>query len=1033
MADFRGMLCWEPAVAASTINTEAVSPSRSVFLATHAPLRIKRARIMDGKELVIEGARIDEWTVLKDFMALRADSGALVVPVVGESGSGKSHLVRWIREQLAEMKDGADKREVIYLEKSKTSLKAVVSTLIAKAESSDLAQLKEDINKFTEDIDEESLARRILNELSEALEATPPNAESSPLARMLVGPGKLAAVLLDPHVRAELLAPGKFVPELAHQLIHNRQDGQADRPEGFSVNDLPLDIRDIRSASGMAQRLLGTISTRGDLQEISVELLNRHLEAAIKGAANLGAGRLLDAMTQVREEYHRQGKEIILLIEDFALIQGVQRDLIDAVVEAANREGKTTLAPIRTLMAVTTGYFGKLDETAATRIQAGAGFVYHLDVPFSAEETGRTEIASFVGRYLNAGRVGREALERANDEDIPNKCLTCALRTECHEVFGVTDDGYGLYPFNESALVRAVHGTADKNKPWTFNPRVVLGSVVRPVLVEHATAMQQGEFPDPAFRQRFRPTKLDKLLSRDVLGVVADNDHDPASAERRRLVLEFWGDAPDDARDLHPTILEAFSLEPLGGEGGRGRPPVSASVPKQTGAGGSNPGTGVGSKRDELPGELQRGLETVDEWLTREGGLDTATANKIRGVVSAAVVQRYQWNSPLMREVGSTELRRAAWPNKATIVSIEGAKENLPGVENAPITFSRLPKDSWFFDSMLRAERNLPARAEDIRRLAYLAEKHSRDLTVRLQRHMEITDDHLVAGFRASLLGAALAGQAWPGMPASQLIAAALDDGQEWRREDVSIRAAKWMDVLQAHLRARPEVVKQLRYAVGITQGIGAVNMVDAARVLPLLDRATASWSWEVEALDIPKWVKPAVTGFASLPSIVENQLTSHEELLDSVRKRQPRGTTGVQTMAAIRDVLSAAREVGLPLTAEQTRQFEALLQGAQSADWKAISALEDDLAKADDESRDPATRQYARVVAAVKDRGNSLQLIQQLLVAADAWLDAALTSAESRSSGSASDSAAEDVGQICVEWQALTAAPSAEDDGEDW
>ncbi len=173
MADFRGMLCWEPAVAASTINTEAVSPSRSVFLATHAPLRIKRARIMDGKELVIEGDPIDEWAVLKDFMALRADSGALVVPVVGESGSGKSHLVRWIREQLAAMKDGADQREVIYLEKSKTSLKAVVSTLIAKAESSDLVQLKEDINKFTEDIDEESLARRILNELSEALEATP--------------------------------------------------------------------------------------------------------------------------------------------------------------------------------------------------------------------------------------------------------------------------------------------------------------------------------------------------------------------------------------------------------------------------------------------------------------------------------------------------------------------------------------------------------------------------------------------------------------------------------------------------------------------------------------------------------------------------------------------------------------------------------------------------------------------------------------------------------------------------------------------
>ncbi|MCX4666519.1 protein DpdH [Streptomyces sp. NBC_01381] len=1030
MADFRGMLCWEPAVAAATINTEAVSPSREVFLATHAPLRIKRARIMDERQLLLEGEAINEEEVLQDFMALRPDSGALLMPIVGDSGSGKSHLVRWVRERLASMAEGADEREVIYLEKSKTSLKAVISTLIAKAESSDLAQLKEDINRFTEDIDEESLARRILNELSEALEATSPNTESRPLARMLVGPGKLAALLLDPHVRAELLAPGKFVPELAHQLIHNRQAGQTDRPEGFSVSDLPLDIRDIQSASGMAQKLLGTISTRGDLQSIAVDLLNSHLEAAIKSAANLGAGRLLDAMKQVREEYHRQGKEIVLLIEDFALIQGVQRDLLDAVVEAANREGKTTLAPIRSLMAVTTGYFQSLPETALTRLQAATGYVYHLDVPFSAAEPGRSEIASFVGRYLNAGRVGREALERAKN-DIPNKCTNCPLRAECHEAFGATADGYGLYPFNESALVRAVHSTAPQEKPWSFNPRTVLGSVVRPVLTEHSGAIRQGEFPDPSFRQRFRPTKVDKPLSRDVRNFVAENDHNPDSMERRNLVLEFWGDAPEHANSLHPTILDAFALQPLDGghQPGRSAP---ATAPGQTGTSASRP-EATPAKRDELPTGVQRMLETVDEWLTRDGGLDTATANKIRSAVSTAVVQRYLWNSPLMREQAVTDIRRAAWPPKATVVSIEGAKENLPGVENAPITFSRRPKDSWFFDSLLRAERNLPARAEDIRRLATLADKHQPDLTSRLQRHMEVSDDHLVIGFRASLLGAALAGRARPGMPAAQLIAAALDDGQEWRRGDSPLRTVKWVDALGSHLKARPELVNQLQHAVGIAQGLGGVNMVDAARVLPLLNKATSSWNWGAEVAELPKWVRRAVTGFASWPSLIEEQLARHEELLASIRGRHPRGTTGVQTMAAMRDALNAAREVGLPLTAEQTRQFETLLQRGGGATWQTISALEDDLAKAADETRDATSRHNARVIAAVEERGDSLMAIQQLLVASDEWLDAALASAESRSSGSAGDSAAEDVGQICVEWQALTAAPSADDDGEDW
>ncbi|WP_309144213.1 protein DpdH [Streptomyces sp. BR123] len=1026
MADFGRMICWDPSTVASTINTEAVSPPRSVFLATHAPLRIKRARLMDEKELVLEGEPIDEQAVLDDFLALQPDSGALLMPVVGDSGSGKSHLVRWVRERLAANAADVDRREVIYLEKSKTSLKAVVSTLIANAESSDLAQLKEDINRFTEGIDEESLARRILNELSEALEATSP-AEVAGLGRMFVGPGKLAAVLLDPHVRAEMLAPGKFVPELAAQLIHNRQAGQADRPEGFSVSDLPLDIRDIESVSGMAQRLLGTMSTRGDLQAIAVDLLNSHLEAAIKGAANLGAGRLLDAMQQVRQEYHRQGKEIVLLIEDFALIQGVQRDLLDAVVEAANREGQTTLAPIRTLMAVTTGYFHSLPETALTRMQAATGYVYHLDVPFGPEESGSQQIASFVGRYLNAGRIGREGLERSSD-GIPNKCMSCDLQAECHETFGATPDGFGLYPFNESALVRAVHSTAPKDKPWSFNPRVVLGSVVRPVLVEQAGDLQRGEFPGPAFRQQFRPAAIDEPLNRDVRLHVDERDH--ASAERRKLVLEFWGDAPSHASALSTTVLDAFALEPLGGELPRD---TSGSTRQRREPDEPQTNTRPAGQTDELPRELQRMLETVDEWSTCEGMLDTATALRIRSTVSTAVVQRYLWNAPLMREQALGDLKRAAWPPKATIVSIEGAKENLRGIEEAPITFTRRAKDSWFFDSLLRAERKLPARAEDIRRLAALAEQHAPDFTERLQRHMELTDDHLVVGLRASLLGAALAGRAWPGMTTANLLSAALDDGQGWSREDNLIRTTTWTGALQMHLKARPELVKQLRHAVGIAQGIGAVTMIDAARVMPLLEKAAATWSWNIDGVDVPTWVRPAVNGFASWPSLIDEQFARLAEMLGAIRLRQPRGISGIQGMAAIRDALAAAREVGLPLTAEQSRHFETLLRAGAAADWKSVAALEDDLTKAADESRDDVARRNARVAAAVKERGKSLTVVQELLMTTDAWLNAALASADSRSSGSAGDSAAEAVQEICNEWQALTAAPAADDDREDW
>ena len=43
MTAFRGYLCWDPAVANGAVNTEAVVASPAVFLATHTPLRIRRA------------------------------------------------------------------------------------------------------------------------------------------------------------------------------------------------------------------------------------------------------------------------------------------------------------------------------------------------------------------------------------------------------------------------------------------------------------------------------------------------------------------------------------------------------------------------------------------------------------------------------------------------------------------------------------------------------------------------------------------------------------------------------------------------------------------------------------------------------------------------------------------------------------------------------------------------------------------------------------------------------------------------------
>ncbi|MFJ1914075.1 protein DpdH [Streptomyces sp. NPDC088147] len=1015
MPDFRGKVCWDPATAANTISVEAISPSPAVFRATHAPLRIQRARL-DGRQLALEGQPIDERTVLHDFLNHESNSGALLMPIVGESGSGKSHLVRWVREHLELVDDRPHDREIIYLEKHRTSLRAVVQSLIAKADSDELKQLKSEIDKFTADIDASALARRLIHSLNETLVAETGSGVSGP-ARQLFGPHGLGALLDDPHVSEFMLQPKKFVPQLAIYLLRDRTKGDEDRPPKFTVDDLPLDITDVSKASALAKKWVQVLSSKAELQEIAIDLLNEHLETAINRSFNLGMGRLLEAMTLVREEYHRQGKEIILLIEDFALIQGVQKDLLDAVVEAAHREGATRLAPIRTLMAVTTGYFRDLPETALTRVQANLGYAYDLDVPFSEEDTGEEAIAAFVGRYLNAARIGKDQLEQVGGAEPPNACDACPQQPRCHDAFGASGEGYGLYPFNRPALTRMVHSTASKDEPWGFVPRTVLGSVVRPILIEHAGSLRRGEFPDVAFSESFPTADIDTTLDTAVRSFIDTNDR--VAGPRRKLILEFWGDAAARGIEIDSTVLEAFALNPMAA-GVQAPPQQPRREVEPSPQHSATPGTAK-TEYKIYPLSVQRSLQNIEEWVTRGDDLKQDHARAIRTVIATAVAERYRWNTPLMQAQGN--VKEKGWPNNATVVSIEGsAVAGITGADSAPIQFKRSATNSRFFQSLIRAQNGLDqVRGEDIRRLATLAERHAGALASRVQRNLEVTDDDLVLGLRASVLGAVLAGRCWPGMSIEELLAAAVDDGDAWRGAGVMSRPDRWTAALNQHLSARSALVKRIRTGIGISQGSrGAVGMIDAARAVPLLEEATGTWAWEMPAGSIPEWVKPAVKPFASWSTLIDGQVTVLRDWLSDIRMRQPRSTPGNHTLASIRSAVDRAREVSLSLPAQRARELDALLEQAAAVEWSAISALEDDLGRCFDDDRPEASRLTARIRTAAQDRGASIAVIRNLLCVADEWLDEALKGAEMRASSSAAKSAAEGVQELVAEWRSL-------------
>lgn len=994
MSDLRQHLCWSPLTAGHTINTEAISPSRAVFFATHAPLRIRR-RHPEGRADA-RTTEVTEEQVWQDFLNRPTANGVLLMPVVGESGAGKSHLVRWIHEKTPD----TPTRSVIYLPKTSTSLRAVVRTLLDKPgiDSPELAQLRADVDRMSTELDQAALERRLINELSEAVSTADPKPG---IARMLAGPHRLAAVLLDPYIRDYLLQPGKLIPRLVAALLSDQHDGVNDRPTHFTVDDLPLDVADINLASDKARQVLGHLYGKPELQVPAAEILTEQLPAAVTAAWNIGGGRLQDAMLEIRRQYARQGKELLLLIEDFVVLQGVQRDLLDALIEVGVRDGHTVLAPVRTLMAVTPGYFGRLTETVLTRAKAATPYIYDLDIGFDVSERGQTEVAAFVGRYLNAARVGRERLEEAGvgaGADVPNQCDDCPYKQPCHSTFGVSTAGHGLYPFNWPALRRAIRARPAHNSPDSFNPRAVIGEVIRPVLVEHAEALAAGTFPDARFREDYpTATWSGETFLYGAIKTQID-ELDPTGSERRQTFLEYWGDAPQELVNLSPSLHHAFgiSLLDLAERPDRIIRGLQRQPSGRSAAGRTAPHpSGV----DALPARVRKMVDDLENWQGGGGQLLQGTALELRTIIKQAVVSQCAWNEPVMAEPLVTQLEKA-WPPRSLVVSIEDAEgEGMVGTSDAPIKFKRSPLNATFFQQLLLAANGVTAgNAGAIRRLHRIASRHQRDLQRAVLRGRSFSDEDLVTAMRASLLGAVLAGRAWPDMASPALIDAVFDDGASWKRSDVDGCVAPWVALWEAHRTARLELVARLRESVGYRRGTrGDVRMVDAARAMPLLARSAEEWTWRPERL--PEWVaREAVAGFAKFADLVAAQAVRLREDLADIRRGLPAGVSGSDTVTAVEQALDDALREGLG--PDDLTAFRALIEAARHCDWRRLDRLERHVHQIESQA-DAEVRYRATLRLVTAYRGEDLLVIRRFLTASDTWLTQQLATAQRRAGGS--------------------------------
>ncbi|PAX60541.1 protein DpdH [Brunnivagina elsteri] len=632
---FKNYVCWNLDMIRQVMNVEATQTSNHLFLATHHPISMYRQDSIKASSQ----NEYNEAQFLQDFLA---EKDFAFVPVLGETGTGKSHLIRWLSANI----ESTDKRKVLLIPRIGTNLKDILEKIlnIAGFEEDKLNQYRKRLNQTTRTLTDKGAREQLLNNLAfqigingQHLKAKLADEETQ---EHLIK--NLPALLYDDFFRENLLQDEKIIHRLVvHTLGYKDKIEDINERREFSAEDLPLNILDIQKAGQKARDFYSFLINDENIQQQTVTWLNSHLDDAISQVLNLGREDLQKLMREVRETLAEKNIELVLLIEDFAKLQGIDREVLEAVLARPQQGENKPLCAIRTALACTTGYFKNLVDTVQQRIT----FSVNLNIDKIGDKSliTQNDVQIFVARYLNAVRLKEtEIIDWAssqNRDKIASACEDCEYSQACHAGFGDIE-GMGLYPFNSKALQQMF----SRVNPDEFNPRILIRDVLKYTLENSVDDIKNANFPSVSLGKHFGKMRLSAEIKLDI------QKKDSQNSKRREIFLDLW-DNSNELCNLSPEVHTAFNLPLLDV---KTKPteikqliPQSKLNSKTTIFVESPQEDKIDTLVEEIPETLKSKLEILDSW-NNEAILPDAIAKDIRELLFPAIMEKIEWDTEML-------------------------------------------------------------------------------------------------------------------------------------------------------------------------------------------------------------------------------------------------------------------------------------------------------------------------------------------------------------------------------------------------
>lgn len=517
---------------------DSINSSQADFLATHVPFRkITLESNVNGNSLKESLSEDDIYNKL--FAQDNNDNHQFVI-VEGSNGAGKSHFIRWVNAKLDSDDNGTD--VVLLIRRSDNTLKGTLRQLLDKDEVKHIANKEayERLVKANQTISEKKFKATIYNSFIVEIQSDEKEGGLSNVEKK-----NLIALLQNDAFQSRMMKENGPVERIYNKVSGSGISGSDnDTAAQFVIQDFMFDTDFLdklrndgadKRAVRMAEKLLVDDDDVSYVKKIT-QYIDSFIDKVIQSCAGIQSGDFEMIFKEIRQELRKQGKSLVLLVEDITSFTGLNQELLSALFTSHTGENaQDNLCRLISIIGTTTAYYrdyfrDNFRDRITTRITIDDGAIGE----------NKDDLIQFFARYLNAMSVDSDEIEGWKNNGALPTDMPVHFDQEANIWGSYTLNGnkLSLFPFTRNAIINLVEAMDNKQ-----TPRYIIRMIIEPAVNEVINA--PAAFP--SFCKKWRSQLETNIKNEDIVNrinnIVQNMGLSDSYAEKIRKVIGFWGNS----------------------------------------------------------------------------------------------------------------------------------------------------------------------------------------------------------------------------------------------------------------------------------------------------------------------------------------------------------------------------------------------------------------------------------------------------------------------------------------------------------